>query len=192
MKNNSNPNPTDTTTTTPTNAPAGDQKSFANVLQEASSKIKDTQEFEDCMRPSVNMCLNQVGNELARKNKSVEFCNEMSEPTMQDACKFGVVMSSVTEWGDIKVCDTLSPTYKESCRSTMIMQSASASGDITKCDALSTSEDQNLNKKDQCYMMVISRDPKATAQSCEKITVQQEKTMCEMFMKNRSKDNLPN
>jgi len=53
--------------------------SFVQTLDKASSKIKNTPEFEACMKPSVNMCINQIGNQLARAKNSPEFCDEIED-----------------------------------------------------------------------------------------------------------------
>lgn len=62
--------------------------SYTEEIQKASSKIKDTPEFNDCLRPSVNMCLNQVGTQIARAQKSEEFCNEITDIGNREGCKF--------------------------------------------------------------------------------------------------------
>lgn len=99
----------------PTNTPAPQQQntvSYTQTLQKASSKIKDTKEFEDCMQPSVNMCITKVGNDLARAKKSPEFCSEMPDQNNKDACVYGVIVSQISPSSELSVCDGLSDVYK--------------------------------------------------------------------------------
>jgi hypothetical protein len=89
--------------------------------------------------------VNQVGNELARAQKSIIFCMEMSDISAQDACKFGVIMTEVSEKNDSKLCDSLSDGYKRSCLMTFVLQDAMSSDDITKCDTLNSLTQENEN-----------------------------------------------
>ena len=70
------------------------------------------------------MCISQVGNQLARAQKSVAFCDEMPETSSKDACKYGVVISQVTETKNIDLCNSLSDTYKKECRIGYFMNEA--------------------------------------------------------------------
>jgi hypothetical protein len=180
------------TSSTPSgNAPQGGV-SYAEAIENTSGKIKNTPEFEECMRPSVNMCVNQVGNQLARAQKSVAFCDEMSEAGSKDACKYGVIMSQIAETKDINLCNELSDTYKKECRIGLIMSDALASSDVTKCDAIKTetatlsgSESPQNDRTEQCRSNVIMRKPDAKLSDCDALSNGQSKDMCNAIMKNR-------
>jgi hypothetical protein len=139
-------------------------------------KIKDTKEFEECMQPSVNMCINQVGNQLARAQKSTTFCMEMSDVSAQDACKFGVIMASVADNKDPKLCDSLPESYKKNCLMSIVLQDAMTSGDLTKCDGLSSlvettgpSIDIGTDRVEQCKSNIIIQKQDAKVADCDKL-----------------------
>lgn len=145
------------------------------------------------MRPSVKMCVNQVGNQLARTQKSVAFCDEMSDTESKDACKYGVVISQVTETKDINLCNELSDTYKKECRIGVLVSEALASGDVTKCDAIQaetatqsgTTDTLKSDRVEQCRSNVIIRKTDAKLADCDVLKDGQSKDLCSAMMKNR-------
>ena len=163
---------------------------YVQELSRASSKIKDTQEFEACMQPSVNMCVNQVGNQLARTNKSVAFCDELSTPEGKDACKYGVVSLEAVDKKDIKLCDTLTDSYKKECRIMITRMSAVDSGDIKKCDAIASEMGASgsvsaieKSRVDQCRFDTIVRKNPTDAKVCDAIDDENIAKMCTSMIK---------
>ncbi len=168
--------------------------SYTEDLKNASSKIKDTAEFENCMKPSVNMCLSQVGNELARTQKSPAICDELMDQSSKDSCKFGVIMIQATESKDIKACDVLSDNYKHECRLALLRQVAVDQKSIKACDALSVefgngsgSMDQNIQNMqiDQCKMNVLQSDASLPVSECASLSDKNMQTMCTDLLKTR-------
>lgn len=177
------------TTTSPTPS-----TSYKDDLAKASSKITATPEFENCMKPSVNMCLNQVGNDMARTQKSEAICDELSDASSKDACKYGVVMIKATEAKDIKLCTGLSENYTRECRMTLIRLEASEKKDIKLCESLETELDTASGQLDvgmksmqidQCKLNVIQSSSESTATDCEGLIDANVQTMCKDMLKNR-------
>lgn len=172
--------------------------SYTEDLKNASSKIKNTAEFENCMKPSVNMCLNQVGNELARTQKSPAICDELIDQSSKDSCKFGVIMMQATESKDIKTCDSLGTTYKHECRLALLRSQAVDKKSLKSCDDLSLEFasasggiDTNMQTMqiDQCKLNVLQSSPEFTAEDCATITDKSMFSMCESIVKNRPQMN---
>jgi hypothetical protein len=160
---------------------------YVTTLTEASSKIKDTKQFEDCMSPSVSMCVNQVANTIAREQNSTEICKEIPEKEAQDACAFGVVMAQAAEKKDIGMCDALDGIFKRDCRISMITQEASRSRDIKKCDAISTEIGAGTidGRADQCRISLIMQDVTLTEKACDSLENQDQRSVCGTMVKNR-------
>ncbi len=145
------------------------------------------------MRPSVNMCISQVGNQLARTQKSTVFCDEMVEGEARDGCKYGVIMSQTSDTKDIKQCDSLNPTYKKECRISILLDLAIKSNDIKQCDLID-SESSTLSggtnlpagRGDQCRTDFIMRKPDSQITDCEVLKNGLSKDMCKAILKNRT------
>lgn len=163
---------------------------YAQDLSQASEKIKQTKEFESCLEPSVNMCINKVANELARSAKSVDFCNELKESAAKDACTFGVISLLASEKSDISLCDPLAPQYKKECRIMIMSSEARASGKLESCDKLanefSVSSEANLDmsRVDQCRLQVILAKDKKDKDLCDTIKTKSLQDMCLNMIKN--------
>ncbi len=167
--------------------------SYNETLEQTSSKIKNTQEFEDCMRPSVNMCVNQVWNQLARAQKSTVFCDEMASWEWRDGCKFGVIMSQVSASKDIKQCDILSDTYKKECRISTLLEAAVSANDVKKCDLIesemsskSGGNDWQGDRAEQCRADLIMRKQDAKFTDCDILKNGTTKDMCKAIVQNRT------
>lgn len=150
------------------------------------------------MKPSVNMCLNQVGNELARTQKSPAICDELIDQSSKDSCKFGVIMMQATESKDIKTCDSLGTTYKHECRLALLRGQAVDKKSLKSCDDLSLEFasasggiDTNMQTMqiDQCKLNVLQSSPEFTAEDCATITDKSMFSMCESIVKNRPQMN---
>ena len=179
----------DASTPSPTSSVSPISQSYAETLDKTSSKIKNTQEFEECMKPSVNMCVTQVGNQLARSQKSSAFCDEMNQWDQKDACKYGVVMSQISENKDIKQCDTLNEVYAKECRINVSLAEAIESGDIKKCDSISVSTSPDnlwaIDRADQCRSDVLIRNTQTTSSDCDALKSGPSKDMCKAIVNNR-------
>lgn len=153
-------------------------------LQTASSKIKDTPEFAECMAPSVKMCISSVGMQLAQKAKSTDFCSELNTPEEQDGCRFSVVISMASEKNDATICNTLSGNYIGQCTDAIYRTQAVTAKDISLCDKLGangsgTGENMMMSgKKDECIMSVLMASPETKSEDCEKIHEKSFQDMC--------------
>lgn len=75
------------------------------TLKNLSSKTKDTPEFNACLQTNINMCVQSSVMQIAQKNKSPEFCDELSSNEQKESCKFAVIMGIIqTNW-NIALCD---------------------------------------------------------------------------------------
>ena len=170
--------------------------SYTEAIESASSKIKNTPEFEACMKPNVDMCINMVGNQLAQAQKSIEFCDELTRPESKEACKYGIVITQSAEQKNISLCDTLSETYKKECRMSYLSQAAAISGDITQCDALKSEMmvasgeiAPPFDRADQCKADIIMRKDDAKISDCDALASPM-KDMCINMIESRA--NRPN
>lgn len=165
---------------------------YVQDLSQASEKIKQTKEFESCLEPSVNMCINQVANQLARSAKSVDFCNELKDGGAKDACTYGVISMLASEKNDISLCNPLASQYKKECRIMIMRSEARASGKIESCDKLtselSVSSETNfdMSRVDQCRLEVILAKDKKDKDLCETIKTKSLQDMCVNMIKNTS------
>jgi hypothetical protein len=182
------------TTDTPTTQATTTIKNYETTLETASSKIKASDEFRSCMDMNVNMCIQNAGMQLAQKNKSAEFCKELTSPDQQESCTFAVTMMNAQEKKDASLCDTLSDSYKRQCRMSMVRSEATEKKDIKICDQLEQSSSGTVTGmrdtvRDDCKMNVIMMDTTATAKSCNTIDDDQLQKMCTTMLSNRN--NLP-
>lgn len=80
---------------------------YETTLSEASEKIKNTAEFDECMRPQAEMCISQVGNTLAQAKNDINFCGEL--PTGEkENCEYIITLLSAKKSTDISICNVLS------------------------------------------------------------------------------------
>lgn len=172
------------------------ESTYEQDLKEASSKIKDSEEFKSCMDMNVPMCIQNAGMQLAQKNQSTEFCNELSTPEQKESCIFAVTIVKLQESNDIKLCDPLTGIYKEQCIKTSTRSEAVSKNDIKICSKLAQNtgsgeliliEDSSV---DECIMNVIISNAATTIESCNSIQSTQVKEMCTMTM--RSRDQIQN
>ena len=143
------------------------------------------------MDMNVNMCIQNAGMQLAQKNKSAEFCKELTSPDQQESCTFAVTMMNAQEKKDKSLCDTLSDTYKKQCTMSMIRSEASEKKDIVICDQIEQSGSGEVTgmrdrARDDCKMNVIMMDMTATAKSCDAIDDTQIQKMCTTMMGSRN------
>ncbi len=170
------------------------QWGYVETLEKASSKIKDTKEFEDCMKPNINMCVSQVGNALARAQKSVTFCEELPDSSGRDACKYGVISIQAMESADIKICDTLVDTYKRECRISIMQSDAVTTSNLKKCDLLASEypksmtpgDTQSQDRIDGCKMSIITQKNPVNEDDCDEIKSVPMKNMCQSLAKSQS------
>ncbi len=132
-----------------------------------------------------------VGNQLAQSQKSVEFCDELTQAESKEACKYGIISMQSSEQKNIGLCDTLSDTYKRECRISYLASEASTSGDITKCDALKTEMTvasgevaMPFDRSEQCKADIIMRKTDAQKSDCAALTSPM-KDMCENMIESR-------
>ncbi len=171
---------------------------YIQDLENAPIRIKATKEFESCMKPSINMCLHQATNQLARDQKSTSLCNELSDASNRDACKFGVISSQTTDMSTINLCDELNDILKKECRINIFQSEALKSSDIKKCDKIwwefsSWSNDiLSSDRIDQCKMnFIIQKKDPSNYKECDLIKNSTTKDMCRSLVKSKMTIELP-
>lgn len=145
----------------------------------------------------VNMCIQSSSMELARKNKSTEFCKELSVPEQREGCIFAVTMIRAQENKDPAVCNTLSGNYKDQCAMSIIRAEAQEKRDIKLCDTLPKGESGSTSSipetaQDDCRMNIIMMDTASTPKSCDAITTPQMRDMCSSMIRSRATQPTPN
>jgi hypothetical protein len=146
------------------------------------------------MDMNVNMCIQNAGMQLAQKNKSAEFCKELTSADQQESCTFAVTMMNAQEKKDKSLCDVLSDNYKRQCNMSMIRSEATEKKDIKVCEQIAQNSSGALTgmrdtARDDCKMNVIMMDSTSTAKSCDMIDDVSLQNMCTTMLKNRN--NLP-
>lgn len=166
--------------------------SYTETIATASSKIKNTPEFEQCMKPNVDMCINMVGNQLAQAQKSTDFCEELTQAESKESCKYGVIMAQTLDQNNVALCDTLNDVYKRECRIAYLANDATNSGDVAKCDALkneivvvSGESPVPFDRTEQCKADIIMRKTDAKASDCQ-ILSSPMKEMCVNMVESRA------
>jgi hypothetical protein len=185
------------TTTTTENTPNMRESTYQKDLNQASPKIKDSEEFKSCMDMNVPMCIQNAGMQLAQKNQSTEFCKELQNQDQQDACVFAITVMKLQQSNDITLCDTLSDTYKEQCTKTAIRTEALQKNDIKICSGLAKKNESadgasgstvimvEDGSVDECVMNVIMSAGVPNPKSCDAIKSVQMKEMCSITLRDR-------
>lgn len=164
-------------------------------LDATSSKIKDTMEFQGCMKQNTNMCIQSTGMQLAQKAKDPAFCHELLTADQRSSCEFAVTMMNATEKNDEKICNTITDAnYQKQCKIQVYRQQAISQKDITLCDkvdALSKPTGTGIAldtgmQKDQCIMQYIMSGTGSSTKDCESLSNTGSLDMCKMMMKNKA------
>lgn len=175
---------------------------YTETINTTSEKIKNTDEFQSCMKQNTNMCIQSAGMQIAQKSKDPAFCKELSSPDQKSSCEFAVTMINATEKNDIKLCNTLvDANYKKQCQIQLYRQEATTQGDITICNKIADLETaptgtgmMNMGmgigmQKNQCILQVIMSGTGKTVAACDALSDTGSLDMCKMMMKN--KDMMP-
>ena len=170
-------------------------------LDATSSKIKNTEEFQGCMKQNTNMCIQSAGMQLAQKAKDPTFCKELLTPDQQSSCEFAVTMMNATEKSDEKICDTIADlNYQKQCKIQIYKQQAISKKDITLCnkvDELTKPTGTGIAldtgmQKDQCIMQYIMNGTSSDDKDCESLSNTGSLEMCKMMIKNKATMPTPN
>jgi hypothetical protein len=163
-------------------------------LDATSSKIKNSEEFQGCMKQNTNMCIQSTGMQLAQKAKDPTFCRELLTPDQRSNCEFTIIMINATEKNDEKICDTISDTnYQKQCKVQIYKQEAISKKDITLCNKVNTLMksagtgavlDTGM-QKDQCIMQYIMSWVSTDSKDCENLSNTGSLEMCKTMIKNR-------
>lgn len=140
---------------------------------------------------NVNMCIQNAGMQLAQKNKSAEFCKELTSVDQQESCIFAVTMMNAQEKKDRSLCDTLSDMYKRQCIISMIRSEATQKKDLSICEEIPRNNSGSVTEmrdvaRDDCKMNIIMMDNTATPKSCDTIEDDGLQNMCATMVKNRN------
>ncbi len=136
--------------------------------------------------------------QIAQKNKSPEFCEELSTDEQKASCKFAVIMGLIQNNWDIALCDDLSGTFKNTCTIQTYKMKALEAKDIKLCEKIPTAESNSWNMmmgpamgndRGQCIMNILLTDPELKAKDCKILKDEMLEKMCEQSLKQRI--NLP-
>lgn len=183
--NTENTPPSSATGANPTSPVAMENvKNYQEALQEASSKITGTPEFNSCLTPYVNMCTQSAASELAKNSGNVDFCNELAGDNEKSACQLGVILSTMYTHKDAARCDIIgNASMKVACQSSIISMQAVEAHDIKICDQVkaldTTNTGSNTSNVDQCMMQVIMQSQTSKTEDCDALTSAESKTMCQ-------------
>ncbi len=167
---------------------------YMTALDATSSKIKNTEEFQGCMKQNTNMCIQSTGMQLAQKSKDPALCRELLTPDQRSNCEFTITMINATEKSDEKICDTITDiNYQKQCKVQIYKQEAVSKKDITLCNKVGTlmkptgtgvALDTGM-QKDQCIMQYIMSWVSTDTKDCENLSNTGSLEMCKTMIKNR-------
>jgi hypothetical protein len=167
--------------------------SYTEDIKNTSDKIKNTQEFESCMKQQSNACIQSTGMQIAQKTKDAAFCNELSTPEQKSSCEFTINLVNAMEKKDIKICDKINDAnYQRECKIQLFKQEATEKKDISICDKIDTlvkstntgSALDTFAQKDQCIIWYIMNHS-WNESDCEKILDESSLALCKINIKNK-------
>lgn len=160
-------------------------ETFAETLSKTSKKLTETNEFNACLTPYVNMCAESTATEVARKDKNLEICTELSGETSQNSCRFGAVLSDMTNHKDVSQCDVITDeNLKISCRATIVNFVATEANDAGKCDELTTlyiDPTAAVSAKETCVLGILTRKENLQKTECSVFSDESMKNLCISF-----------
>lgn len=153
---------------------------YTEDVEKMSGKIRNTEEFQGCMKQQSTMCIQTIGMQIAQKTKDASFCKELTTIEQQSSCEFAITIVNAQEKNDEKLCDILSnPKYLQQCKIQIYRQEAIKKDDVALCDkidiimlkATNTGESNSDNgiQKDQCIMQFVMNNKNAKEIDCERI-----------------------
>ncbi len=166
-------------------------KDYQASIDNASSKIKNTAEFADCMAPAVNSCVSSVGMRLAQEKKDPSMCSELPQKEQQEGCVFALVVREASEKGDVTACNKLSGNYQKQCSKSIYRTIAIQKKDITLCEKIASSgvsgeaNPMIEQEYDQCVLNIIMTKDDASEKDCLSIKNDNMKNMCANTIKNK-------
>lgn len=172
------------------------QEKYTDAIDAVSEKISKTNEWNSCMNNSVNMCVQSTAMQIAQKNRSTEFCEELANNDQKESCKFAITMTDAQEKWDASLCEKLSENFKKQCSNQVYRTLAIAKKDPTLCknipEANINSGSQIIptgyNERAQCAMNVIMSDVESKESDCKKIGDKALETMCTTTIKQRKEN----
>lgn len=169
--------------------------SYKQDIDSFSEKIKNSEEFNSCMKQHATMCVQSVGMEMAQKAKDANFCKELTGKDQQLSCEFAIAMMSAQEENNDKACDTLTDDYyAKQCKIQLYKQDATNKKDLSVCDKIDvilqtgSGTSNNGAEKDQCILQYVMNISNSKWADCEKILDETSLAMCRIFIKNRTKE----
>lgn len=167
------------------------EHSFIQTIESTDKEIVETKKFDDCVSPTVKMCITQVANEIAREAGSFELCDKLSTSEEVNSCKYGVVITQLASNNSLELCESLSENYKRECRIASMTLSATIDDDSSICSPIleefSESELENAQMRvDQCKFPIIMKKKDLTQQDCDGLVAQAQKATCIAQLKNQN------
>ncbi len=166
-------------------------QSYLNPIENASPEIIGTKEFADCVGPTIKMCISQSANDIARKQGSTELCWKLDNSEEINSCKYGVIVSNLSNNNRMSTCDVLDEKYKKECRIASINLSASSEENLDTCDQIaeefSESESENSGLRvDQCKFPIIMKRPELKTKDCDELFTKAQKDTCVSLVKSKT------
>ncbi len=158
--------------------------SYKETLETSSKKITDTAEFNACITPHVNMCIQSVAREIAQRDNNIDFCQELALDADKASCMFGIVMSQVQTSEKIEDCDVLTDAhYKRECTNSVQRLFAQKNNNVQFCNNIEEREEGSSQEKNRCIMDIAERSSNASL--CNQISDESEKQICQDMIKIR-------
>lgn len=160
-------------------------ENFQKLIDSASKKITQTENFNVCMKNYVNSCLDATASAIANEQKDASFCNELSSETSQNSCRLGVVLSDMYTHKDATKCDIITEKdLQNSCKIAILEAIALENKDVKKCEeiaSLSEKPEQQTEYKESCMLKVFASETSLDVKKCESLTIEHYKSTCKTF-----------
>lgn len=159
--------------------------SYTEAIQSASKTITANSEFNACLVPYVDACVQQTGYSIALAEKNTDICRELSTGDQQDACRLGVILSTAHEHQNIHACDSLEvENNKRSCQEAIHRTMAMSQQDTTLCRPIAqlySGEEAEIGaiNQEQCALEVILASENPELAQCDVLTTEHLKTHCQ-------------
>lgn len=160
-------------------------ENFQKIIDSASKKIIQTEEFNVCMKNYVNSCLDATASSIANEKKDATFCDELSSEISKNSCRLGVILSDMYTHKDVTKCDIITEKdLQNSCKTAILETIALESKDMEKCEEIANfteNPEQKTEQKESCMLKIFASEEKLDPKKCETLTLEHYKATCTTF-----------
>lgn len=167
------------------------ERPYLSTIENAAPEITGTKEFDNCIGPTIKMCISQSANEIARNENSTEICGKLETEEEINSCKYGVIISNLSNDNRMSSCDVLDEKYKKECRIASITLSATNEDALDTCNQIAeefpeTDSENRGIRVDQCKYPIIMKKPELKVKDCDTLSTKTQKDSCISMAKSKN------